>query len=219
VHPGILNRPMPLRGLSQLGGFSIRHWKMIVTRAIVALLLSVGLVAAIASPAMAIFSTGGGRGGGGGCSYSTATALSSSAAPSVWGQSVTYTATVTSGCGGPGTGVGSVTFTDGALNLGTVSLNGLSQASVTTTQTPLGTSAVGASYSGGAGYSSSGTSLNQTVGQANTTTTVTSSSASAVFGQSVTFTATVAAVSPGSGTPTGTVTFEDGTTPLSGRPR
>src|SRR5262249_44379944 len=47
-----------------------------------------------------------------------------------------------------------------------------------------------------------------------TTTTVTSSPNPSVFGQSVTFTATVSAASPGSGTPTGTVTFEDGGTTL-----
>ena len=35
-----------------------------------------------------------------------------------------------------------------------------------------------------------------------------------VFGQSVTFTATVKAVAPGSGTPTGAVTFLDGSTTL-----
>ena len=49
-----------------------------------------------------------------------------------------------------------------------------------------------------------------------TTTTLTSSSPNntSVFGQSVTFTATVAVVSPGTGTPTGTVTFKDGSTTL-----
>jgi subtilisin-like proprotein convertase family protein len=46
------------------------------------------------------------------------------------------------------------------------------------------------------------------------TTTVTSSANPTVFGQSVTFTATVAAVAPGAGTPTGTVTFRDGSTNL-----
>jgi uncharacterized repeat protein (TIGR01451 family) len=49
-----------------------------------------------------------------------------------------------------------------------------------------------------------------TVNQADTTTSVTSSANSAAVGQSVTFTATVTAVAPGSGTPTGTVTFLDG---------
>jgi hypothetical protein len=47
-----------------------------------------------------------------------------------------------------------------------------------------------------------------------TTTTLTSSANPDVLGQSVTFTATVAPVSPGSGTPTGTVQFKDGTTVL-----
>ncbi|MEQ1642262.1 MAG: Ig-like domain repeat protein [Pyrinomonadaceae bacterium] len=46
------------------------------------------------------------------------------------------------------------------------------------------------------------------VDKANTTTTVTAAPASpSVFGQSVTFTATVAVVAPGAGTPTGTVSF------------
>ncbi len=49
-----------------------------------------------------------------------------------------------------------------------------------------------------------------------TTTTLTSSSPNntSVFGQSVTFTATVAVVSSGVGTPTGTFTFKDGSTTL-----
>ncbi|WP_324604673.1 Ig-like domain-containing protein, partial [Streptomyces sp. NRRL S-337] len=43
--------------------------------------------------------------------------------------------------------------------------------------------------------------------QASTTTSVTTSPDPSVFGESVTLTATVAPVSPGAGTPTGTVTF------------
>jgi Bacterial Ig-like domain (group 3) len=53
-------------------------------------------------------------------------------------------------------------------------------------------------------------SVNYTVNQASTTTTLTSSANSAAVGQSVTFTATVTPVAPGTGTPTGTVTFLDG---------
>ena len=53
-----------------------------------------------------------------------------------------------------------------------------------------------------------------TVSLASTTTTLTVSPTSSVFGESVTLTATVAAVSPGAGTPTGTVTFFNGTTSL-----
>src|SRR5712692_1014932 len=49
-----------------------------------------------------------------------------------------------------------------------------------------------------------------TVNQAPTTTTVASSINPSVFGQSVTLTATVSVNPPGAGTPTGTVTFKDG---------
>ena len=51
--------------------------------------------------------------------------------------------------------------------------------------------------------------------KASTATTVSSSKNPSVNGQSApTFTATVAAVAPGAGTPTGTVTFKDGTKTL-----
>ena len=50
--------------------------------------------------------------------------------------------------------------------------------------------------------------------QAGTTSVVTSATNPSVFGQSVTFTATVTAVAPGSGTPTGSITFLDGSTTL-----
>src|SRR6185312_6886381 len=50
--------------------------------------------------------------------------------------------------------------------------------------------------------------LTQTVQQATTTTELVSSASSSQFGSSVTFTAAV--TSPASGTPTGTITFKDG---------
>jgi len=56
--------------------------------------------------------------------------------------------------------------------------------------------------------------LVQTVNQSHTTTTLSSSRNPATFGQTVTFTAVVKPVAPGSGTPTGTVVFYDGTTVL-----
>ncbi len=56
---------------------------------------------------------------------------------------------------------------------------------------------------------------NFTITKADTGTTVVSSASPSVFGQLVTFTATVSDNSPGStGTPTGTVTFKDGATTL-----
>src|SRR5207244_1120199 len=52
-------------------------------------------------------------------------------------------------------------------------------------------------------------------GGTNAASTVLASSANpSVVGQSVTFTATVTATTSGAGTPTGTVTFKDGTTAL-----
>jgi hypothetical protein len=52
--------------------------------------------------------------------------------------------------------------------------------------------------------------LTQTVNQAKTQVAITSSANPSVYGQAVTFTATVTVSSPGSGTPTGTMTFYDG---------
>src|SRR5207248_109550 len=70
-------------------------------------------------------------------------------------------------------------------------------------------------YGGDANFggSTSG-SLTETINQASTTAAVTSSANPSLFGQAVTFTATVAAVAPGVGTPTGTVTFRDGANTL-----
>jgi hypothetical protein len=70
-------------------------------------------------------------------------------------------------------------------------------------------------YSGDANFvTSTSAALSQTVQQDATKTKLTSSHQNAVFGQSVTFTATVTASAPGSGTPTGSVEFLDGTTEL-----
>ena len=68
-----------------------------------------------------------------------------------------------------------------------------------------------ASYSGDATFAPSvSTPVNQLVNQAGTTTALASSQNPSPFGVPVTFVATVAAVAPGAGTPTGTVTFYDG---------
>jgi len=56
--------------------------------------------------------------------------------------------------------------------------------------------------------------LIQNVSQSGTTTKVTASDKSSVYGEPVTFTATVTATAPGSGTPTGSATFMDGTMTL-----
>ena len=142
---------------------------------------------------------------------SSTTGVTSSVNPSVSGQPVTFTATVKAGTAGVGTPTGTVTFKDGADTLGTGALNSKGQAKFTISKLAVGSHPITASYGGDAKFSGSTSStLNQTVKKAATTTLVSSSANPSVFGQSVTFTATVTANSPGAGTPTGAVTFKDG---------
>ncbi len=144
----------------------------------------------------------------------TTSAVTSSINPSVYGQSVTFTAIVTAVAPGSGTPTGSITFLDGSTTLGTVTLNGR-KATFKTTALAIGPQTITVSYSGDGNFlSSTSGPLTQTVNQAATTSRVTSSANPSVFGESVTFTATVKAVAPGSGTPTGSVAFLDGSTAL-----
>ena len=143
----------------------------------------------------------------------TNTALQSSSTPSTLGQSITFTATVTP-AGGSGTPTGTVTFADGSTALGTGTLNSAGQAIYSTSSLTLGTHSITASYGGDANFlASASAALSQVVNQASSSTTLQSSVNPSAIGQSVTFTAVVAAAS-GSGTPTGMVTFNDGTTSI-----
>src|SRR5204862_3136957 len=109
---------------------------------------------------------------------------------------------------------GTVTFKDGATALATNSLSA-GQATYTNSALSVGAHSITAVYNGDVNFNTSTNSpLTQTVSKADTTNTLASSVNPSVFGQPVIFTNTVSAVSPGSGTPTGTVTFKDGTTPL-----
>jgi hypothetical protein len=113
-----------------------------------------------------------------------------------------------------GTPTGTVLFKDGSTTLATVSLSGGS-ATYSTAALAKGSHSITAVYSGDSNYlTSTSGALSQVVNQAATTTTVTSSRNPSTYGQSVTFTATVAIVAPGSGIPSGTVTFKDGSTTL-----
>jgi hypothetical protein len=143
----------------------------------------------------------------------TTTALTSSANPSVFGQSVTFTATVTANAPGSGTASGTVTFKDGLATLGTGTLNGSGIATLNTSALSVSGSphSITAVYGGDASFvTSTSTAISQTVNPANSSTALTPSANPSVFGQSITFTATVTASAPGAGTPTGTVTFKDG---------
>jgi autotransporter-associated beta strand protein len=142
--------------------------------------------------------------------------LSSSANPSVFGQPVTFTATVTAVAPATGTPTGTVTFSEGTTTLGTGILNSSGQATFQTSSLSVGTHLITATYSGDTTFSPSTTTspLSQTVNLASTMTSLTSSLNPSGPGQSVTFTATVSPVSPAMGTPTGTVSFDEGTTVL-----
>jgi hypothetical protein len=146
----------------------------------------------------------------------TTTTVTTSKTPTVFGESVTFTATVTSPAGTP---TGTVTFNDGATALGSGTLNASGQATFTTSSLSVGSShSITAEYGGDPNFTGSASSpVSQQVSQVSTTTTVTVTPGAPVFGQAVTLTATVAAVSPGAGTPTGTVTFLDGATTLGTR--
>ncbi len=143
------------------------------------------------------------------------TTLASSLDPSVFGQSVTFTAAVTPDYAGDPTPTGTVSFIEETTGttLATVTLSA-GTATFTTAALGTGTSSIVASYSGDTRYLLSLDQAPQTVYQDGTTTSVASSLNPSTYGQSVTFTAAVSASSPGSGTPTGTVTFYDGTTSI-----
>ncbi len=144
---------------------------------------------------------------------STTTAIVFLTNPSVFGQPVTFVATVSASAPGTGTPSGSVTFTNGSTTLGTVTLSD-GTASYSTAKLATGADTITVTYNGSASFAGSSTSLTQTVNQDATTTSVTSSLNPSTYGQAVTFTATVSANSPGSGTPTGSVTFYNGSTAL-----
>ena len=104
---------------------------------------------------------------------------------------MTFTATVTVQAPGAGTATGTVTFMDGATTVGTGTLTG-GVAAFTTAALAVGHHNVTAVYGGDASFNAStSNTLDQEVQKADTTTSVTSSANPSVFGQSVTFTATV----------------------------
>jgi hypothetical protein len=116
--------------------------------------------------------------------------------------------------GAGATPTGTVTFLDGGVSIGSGTLAS-GKATLVKANFSVGIHTLTASYGGDANYSPSTSAATlQTVNTSSTTTTLTSSLNPSDFGTTVTFTAVVAAVAPGAGTPTGTVTFLDGTKSL-----
>jgi hypothetical protein len=149
----------------------------------------------------------------------TTTVVTSSVNPSVSGQSLTYTATVSPSPPAAGSPSGTATFMDGAVNIpGCVAQPVVAgMATCPVTYPGVGTHAITAVYSGDPNFAASTSAvLTQAVNQASTATVLTSSANPSVSGQTVTYTATVSAVAPGAGTPTGTVDFQDGGVTITG---
>ena len=142
----------------------------------------------------------------------TTTSLQASVMNSVYGQQVALSATVSPNSGASGTPTGSVTFEDGAIELGTAPLSGGS-ATLPVSNLPTGTDAITADYNGDTVFSvSSSSTVNVTVQSNGTSVSLSSSASQAAMGQTITFTATVSPLAPGGGPPTGSVTFyDDGT--------
>jgi hypothetical protein len=145
----------------------------------------------------------------------TNTGLTVSPAAPTAGQAVKLTATVApaTGSGNPS---GTVTFYDGTTSIGTGTVSsGSATASVTFSA---GAHSLTASYSGDTTFAGSASAVvNLTVttgpGLAATSTNLTASPTTGAAGSAITFTATVSETS-GATTPTGTVTFYDGTNSL-----
>ena len=138
---------------------------------------------------------------------STTTVTSSVATPVV-GQAVSYTATVSGSASAVATGTAS--FTDNGTPIAACSsLPLVSGAAICATEAgSAGSHTIAATYSGDDVHLPSSGSLALTVGQAATVTSLGAPFASVAVGQSVTVSATVAAAPPGSGTPSGTVSFD-----------
>ena len=151
----------------------------------------------------------------------TSTALTSSINPAMVGTPITFTATVAALTTGSGAPTGSVTFTDQMGMNATEPLTAISnyQASATFTTSSIGIGAdiVRATYSGDAVFAASAANLAQTVTGSPVTITFTATPNPVVAGQTVTLNATIANP-PGSSVaaPTGSVTFSDYTTNISG---
>jgi hypothetical protein len=145
----------------------------------------------------------------------TTTVIKTSVNPSVFGQALTFTATVSSAAPGAGIPTGTVLFMDGGAALGNGSVNGQGQATFSTSSLAVSGHSIVGAYGGDGNFAASSSIIyGQAVNRAGTTTTVNSSLPTSVFGQFVTFTASVSALAPGAGTPGGIVAFQDGTTVL-----
>ena len=135
------------------------------------------------------------------------------------GQQETYTAQVTATAPGAGTPTGAVSLTDNGtpipgcqhLVMGPL---GPSFVTCSVTYSQTGSHAIVATYAGDTDFSGNTGNDTVTVQPATTSTMVTSSANPGPIGAPVTYTATVGVLPPGTGTPTGNVSFTDNGSPV-----
>ncbi len=136
----------------------------------------------------------------------TTTVVVPSKGTNAFGEPVTFTATVSAAAPGAGTPTGTVTFRNGATDLGEITLVGGS-ASIDIDNLAAGAHTITAEYSGDGSFTGSiGTVLHE-VGKTSSSISVTVSHGTSVYGENVTFGATVSDSVYGKGTPSGTVTL------------
>jgi uncharacterized repeat protein (TIGR03803 family) len=147
----------------------------------------------------------------------TTTTLTSSLNPALPSQSVTLTAHVQVNSPGSIVPTGLVTFFDGTTAIGTVAPDSVGTASVTTSFSAIGNHLLTAVFAGDS-YDATSTSAvtTESVGLLGTVTTIGGTGISNV-GEAIDIGAEVLPAS-GTGTPTGSVTFFDGTTSLGSYP-
>lgn len=135
----------------------------------------------------------------------------SSGSPSIYGDNVTFTTTVEASAAGSGSPTGTVTVKDGGTVLGSGALVA-GQYSLSTSSLSTGPHSISSTYSGNSTFLPHSVTITQTVQAAGSNTVLASSSNPVGVGQPVSLIATVNSTT--SGTPTGSVTFTEGTLSL-----
>ncbi|HQR35406.1 MAG TPA: Ig-like domain repeat protein, partial [Blastocatellia bacterium] len=133
-----------------------------------------------------------------------------SAVASVVGQSYSVSANVTVTSPGTGTPTGTVNVSDGTGGTCSITLSGGS-GTCNLTSTTAGAKTLTATYAGDSSFNTSSGTASHTVNKASTTlSSLTDAPDPSVVGQPYTAGFTLNVTSPGAGTPTGTVTVDDG---------
>ncbi len=145
----------------------------------------------------------------------TTTTLAAAPATTMPGDAVALTATVASlhEAAAP---AGTVTFSEGATTLGSVTLTGSGTATLNVSSLTLGNHTLTATYAGAARFTASSGTATHRVSPGALTVTLAAASPSSLVGDAVTLTATL--LLPGPTPATGTVTFSDGATTLGSAP-